>query len=487
MSEQPFLFNGVNGSQGTYLTPPLSAEDVSRLARGESLDKDHTTDLGNRHHRDTETSFGPVAGVDAKDLASAGWGVVFAHNADPGVRDALRELLDHRKALASRDKPNRYQEYAGPRGYRPGESKRAFLARNGAASGMPANPDKVPYYMLLVGSPEDLPFAFQYQLDVEYAVGRLWLETPDGQPDLEAFARYAHSVLAVETGHAVRPRRAVLFGVQNPDDQATQLSANYLVRPLAQKLAETRKHWQIDTRVGDQARKANLATLLGGSDTPALLLTASHGMAFDNGDPRQLPHQGALLCQDWPGFLAWGRKPIAPDHYFAAGDVADDAQLLGLIAFHFACYGLGTPRLDDFPHLKSLPGREVIAPRPFVAGLPQRLLGHPRGGALAVIGHVERAWTCSFHGGPGLGSQLQVFESTLGGLLDGSPVGYALEYFNQLYAALSTELSAELEDIKFGKTPDDWALSAAWTANNDARSYLLLGDPAVRLSAGQTP
>jgi len=473
MNTEQLNFNGINGATGEYLLPPKTAEQISEIAQSEKFEPAHFSDL--KIKIENEGHFAVIEGIDPKNLAETGWGVIFAHDADPAVKEALGKLLKHRQQQATQKHEHYYQEYTNSKGYQPGESKSKFIGRQGAGAG-PADPDKMPYYLLIVGDPETIPYRFQYQLDVQYAVGRIYFDT------LEEYYQYAHNVVAAETGKPSLPRRASFFGVRNSGDAATQLSAGQLVKPLAELMAQDQPDWQVQTFLKEEATKAQLEQLLRGNDTPALLFTASHGMGFPLGDSRQLPHQGALLCQDWPG-LRWGRKPIPEDFYFSADDISDDdTGLLGLISFHFACYGAGTPHEDEFAH-GEYDERTAIAPHAFVAQLPRRLLSHPKGGALATVGHVERAWGCSFVWEKA-GAQLAVFQSTLKRLMEGHPIGSAIEYFNERYAEISSDLNAQLEDIKDGAEVNDFELSSLWTANNDARNYAIIGDPAVRLCLG---
>jgi len=67
-------------------------------------------------------------------------------------------------------------------------------------------------------------------------------------------------------------------------------------------------------------------------------------------------------------------------------------------------------------------------------------------------------------------------------LMDGWRVGHAMEYFDEKYSALATELHGVLDGIRLlGDVPNEKSLSRLWTESNDARSYVILGDPAVRL------
>ena len=478
MSADVFTFNGINGSTGQYLLPPLTPALLARVARGESLEPGHLAEIKWRQHQAQMQQLGVKAGVQAADLAQAGWSMVLAYGADPAVKEALGELIAHRQAQAARLKEGRFQIYDGPRGYRQGEGKDQWLARHKVSPG-PVDPDRMPYYVLLVGDPEAIPYSFQYQLDLAYAVGRIHFDT------LEEYASYARSVVAAETGRVGPARRAAFWATRNRGDPATALSAEHLVAKLAERLAQDMPAWSVETMVGETATKERLAGLMGGAETPALLFTASHGLAFDRGDARQMAEQGALICQDWPGP---GRTPgpISDKHFMAAGDVGAEARLLGLVAFCFACFGAGTPRLDEYAQLNE--GKRVrteIARQAFLAALPRRLLGHPKGGALAVIGHVERAWPSSFmwQGIP----QYTVYESTLRRLMEGQPVGLAFEDFNERYAELAAGVSEDLREATYGVKLDELELCYKWMAHNDARGFAVLGDPAVRIPVDGPP
>src|SRR5215472_6237903 len=123
MSTELLVFNGIDGASGDYLLPPMSPQDLSKIARGEPLDPQHLNELKWRHRQATEAHLGVKEGVDPKNLAETGWGVIFAHNLDPAVREALHELLEHRQKQATQKHEHYYQEYIGTKAYRPGESK----------------------------------------------------------------------------------------------------------------------------------------------------------------------------------------------------------------------------------------------------------------------------------------------------------------------------------------------------------------------------
>lgn len=466
-ARKELTLHGIDGESGRYDQPSLGIDELRELVRREEASRPVPT----------TTARPPVAqalreGVDPRRLEQAGWAAVFAQSADPAIRTALEPLLSHRRRQVGSTSGRRFRELTGRQGYRLGESKLRFLARQGAGPG-PVDPDRFPYYVMLVGEPAEIPFSFQYELDVQYAVGRLCFESP------EAYAAYAESVVVAETA-APRPRRAVFFGVRKEGDPATELCHDLLVEPLARRLRGEVDPWTVETVLGPDATKSRLNRLLGGAETPDLFFSACHGLHLDEESPHQRRLQGALVCQDWPGPDV-GFDPSLEPPYFAADDVSDGAELGGLIAFFFACFSAGTPKDNNFFHRG---GDEVeeIADRAFVAKLPQKLTGHPKGGALAVVGHIDRAWTFSFKW-PSTGAQLEVFRSTLRRLMAGHPVGSAMEYFNQRFAELEVDLGALRRHLSFGRPADALEECSLWTARNDARNFVVLGDPAVRIGS----
>jgi hypothetical protein len=475
MSQELFP-NGLDASTGSYITEGITAQIIAKIARGQKLDAVDLKDIKIRKAIDAMNRpvFGVGEGINPSDLSQAGWSIIFPASLPTksveAIKEALNPLLDHRRAQAGAAKESYYKEVLGPDGYRPGETKNDFLKRFGRGPGA-ADPEKFPYYTLIAGDPETIPFSFQYQLDIQYATGRIHFDR------LEDYYQYATSVVRAETAQATRPRKAAFFGVANPDDKATALSSQQLVKPLAECMQADYPGWDVELIQPEMTTKENLASILTGANAPALFFSASHGVRFNPGDPRQLRHQGALVCQNWGGPLA--HTPLTDQIYFSADDVPSDANVSGMIAFIFACYGGGTPKGDNF-YRQIFGTARNIAPYAFMAQLPLKLLSHPKGGALAVFAHVERAWTNSIRWDQTV-RDVETFENTIKALLNGKPAGAATEYFNSRYAEISSDLAAELDstDPEF---QDEVKIAGLWTANNDARNYILIGDPAVRLN-----
>lgn len=470
---EKIYINGINAATGDYFTKPMTIKQVVRQALRE---RDRRIPIFLRAVWGAE-HLGPEP--DWSNPAEAGWAVVFHQQEDERVKQALQPLIDHRRACID---PARVKVMD----YLDNESKSDWLARFGITVGS-RDPLRVPYYLLLVGSPERIPLFFGHSLDFEYAVGRLHFDTP------EEYGAYARSVIAYETmlpADLPHAREAAFFGTRHLLDRATQLSADALMRPLvegapatgplpayapvAEEVGFRQRSW-----IGAPAVKTELSGILAppvGQKPPAFLFTASHGLGFANGDPQQLAAQGALLCQDWQL-----RYSVTPQHYFAAADLPATARVHGLVAFLFACFGGGTPSLDRFTALEG--GKPAqLAPRPFFAALPKALL---RGGALAVIAHVDRAWGFSIQN-PGALPQIDAFRNTIQRILGGKPVGHALQDFNYRYADLSIQVSSIVEDkIYYHKNVPDDKLAVAWVQRNDAEGYIILGDPSVRLRAAE--
>ena len=468
-------------STNDFLSPfGISAEtgrpfsDLSDEAVAAMLAKEPEPELATLQVRSNaaELTFGVIGEVDGNDLGQSGWGVIFAPGVDQRVKDALSPLIEHRKAMA---KP--FVIYDGPTSVRPGESAQGWLGRQGVRMDV-VDPDKgVPFYLLIVGPPDAIPFEFQYFLDIYWAVGRLWFDTVD------EFRQYAESVVGYETGSVVPTTRNIaMFATEHDFDNATQLFTRNVARPLSTGEGANpmpvgqRQKFGLKTLFGEHATKSGLAELLSGRGaigSPSLLFSGSHGMGFSAEDPRQLANQGAIVCQDWRGY-----GKIDESHWFAAHDLPADAKVHGMMHVLFACYGGGTPDTDNFDRMNNQPRK--IAPKPFFSALPSKLLSHPNGGALAVLAHIERAWAYSFQGDKG-GSQTQGFRDVIGRLLRGDRIGQATDVFNTRWAALSAQLAETQLDITYGKNIPIQTLGRMWVARDDARNFMILGDPAVRL------
>ena len=471
------ILNGLDPLTGEYLVPPMDVDAAAGIASTAPPAHASTAVLSQTaaivHDSVSAQTLGLPFGFDPRNIAQCGWGLVFHSQEDPEVVKAFDPLL----ALRSQQVGNP-AKIKGHLVYN-GEQFAPWLAALHVSPG-DIKPIRVPFYLLVVGDPEKIPFEFTQLLAINYAVGRLHLDS------VADYQRYVRAVIDYDTtAGATNAKEALFFGTSHINDGATNLSCEQLVKPLANGIdgdpgPAQEAGFQTSKLFAQQATKAALLEYLtrpAAKNPPALLFSASHGLGWHLDDPRQQTSQGAILCGDWKG-LGFSPVPIMPDQYLAASDVKD-GNVRNLIAFVFACYGLATPAQDKFSFKPPAPPA-TIAAKPFFSPLPKALLSASHGPALAVFGHMERAWASSIQP-PGAGPQIQPFENALRSILAGDPIGLALTGFRDRYGNFAGILNGLLANKLLQLPVDNTQLATAWTQENDAEAYMLFGDPAIKL------
>jgi hypothetical protein len=435
---------------------------------------------------------------DPNDLTQTGWGVIFASDADPAIQAQLQPLLDLRQKQVQ--DPKLFKVYSGATngGVLPGQTAASWAQQRGVSLTAPVDPYQggVPYYLLLVGSPDRIPFEFQALLKMQWAVGRLAFD------DVEDYGRYAQAVVQYEspTFKPVQRKSAAVWVTRNYGDLATAMLSGAIcqdflatVNPLG-----SQRQFNLDAFPNEKATKAQLADILRGKlpgGPPAVFFTGSHGCDYSGSDPAIQRHmQGSLVTQEWiPGTQAGSANQ------FCADDVPADANLQGTMGFLFACFSAGCPTTNSY-YFNADGSAIPLAPVPMIARLPQALLSR---GALAIIGHVDLAFPYAFQDVTGT-PQVQAIRTPLEMLMRGKRAGLAADSLSILWSSLSAQLgvaqgansatpataaaSATASGAVSGAgvasaspSPSASPIARLTIARDDARNYIVLGDPATRL------
>jgi hypothetical protein len=490
----PLLVNAVTGASRPAL-PPASLQHLGRDLRG-AAERDLTAKESG--HLAADYTVG-----DPDDLTQAGWCVIFANDAQAEEEmKQLQPLIDKRRfdvcgAEDGDSPPNaRFQIFSGKRGVSHGQTAQNWAMYRGVSLTAPVSPGKgVPYYALIVGGPERISFEFQQLLKMQWAVGRLAFD------NIENYGRYAQAVVAFEQDDfAPVPRKSVaVWMTRNSGDVNTAILSGAIGddffdrdNPLG---SDGGCQFELEAYTVDRANKPTKAALVDllfnkSKGPPALLFTGSHGIEYPFKHPDQRRMQGALLTQEW----VYDTAPQIDEAVFSANDVPPDANLRGTMAFLFACYSGGCPA-DDSYYFNQADGLKIpVAESPLVAGLPQALLSR---GMLAVIAHVDMAFQWGFDDVDGT-PRTQAIRNPLGFLMQGKRVGFAADSLSLAWSTLSAQLGMEYGSFALNaaaaalgakntasstqlNTADATDLANRTIARDDARNYIVLGDPAVKL------
>jgi hypothetical protein len=329
----------------------------------------------------------------------------------------------------------------------------------------------LPYYLLLAGSPERLPWEVQFELNHTSYVGRLDL-------DEEGLGRYVEAALSDWADSRADPTSPLVWAGQHEAGDITWL--------MRQTVAEqVYRRWATDAQIGDRAGRLVQAKATNGGLADALaeahsgvVVTTSHGMTGPLNDQQKMRRNLGLLVDSEHALL----DPKA---------LLRNWQPDGVVWYALACCSAGGSGRNQFTDLVDNNSRayqvldKVAALGPVSAQLPRALLGAARP-ARAFIGHVEPTFNWTLR-------RMDTGQITTDALVqalyneffqqEAPPVGFAFARWFQEASRLRAIWQAARSNIARGR--ESWRSRAlrASLSGIDRQCTVILGDPAVAPAA----
>lgn len=404
-----------------------------------------------------------------------GWGVVLLEpeGADPAALSTAADAPEPIQALVA-DRKGKVLRY------RPGSTYADWVLRDyagggdllTAASPPGSGPRQLPMYLLIYGGPQQIPWQFQYSMHPVRNVGRLDLTG-------DALANYVNALISDWKDSGARYDAPLVWSVDFGGGDITTLMREALGGPVFDRFKADSDMSHATYVDGSQSAASGdvLADTLR-DNTPALVLTTSHGMTGPLDDVDAMRANLGLLVDSARGPVPSARilRDWSPD---------------GAIWFAQACCSAGADNPSAYHGLfagGSTVGRVLEGVAKVGAGispLPAALLGAAKP-LRAFIGQVEPTfdWTMRFPpNSQQLTSDLQAV--LYDGICSGQPVGLAMSRFYQAVGALLLNQGRAVSD--FNNTAGaaannalDMALYSKVTAN-DRASTVILGDPTAAI------
>lgn len=429
---------------------------------------------------------------DPNDLYAQGWGLIAPEGpAGDRLLQVIQPLIDKR----SQDQDMPVTIYRVPPDM---DHEQCLDWVDKVLEDPDADVADIPAYLCVLGGMDQVSLALQQVAAIESYVGRI------GFDQESQYESYVAKLLHWENRSAERDRGRALFFSSLDGTGATTVAQKLLIEPT---VADARRFME-EAKANPRKDRFPASELLELStdryendptgllehaaiNHPSVLFSMSHGAGAPKEGWTSTDHQRQVQ----------GAVSLGGGEKIMGADVADRPFLPGGLWFLFACYGAGTPNRSAYFHwleklreqkrfrgkaervLHGLPDGDE---RPFMANLPGSALANEHG-PLAVMGHLDLAWSYSFQD-PGRrgAARYKRFQDVLRQMVSGSRAGIALHellrgrrQLDQEMAVRADAAAADTENPEKAARLED---GHRWMLRADLDGYVLLGDPAAKLN-----